>query len=300
MEGYNLHENGTTPFFRDLDKIKQNILDAVLDYRHRGFIVTPLSGKRPVLRRWHERQLTEKELPRYFNEERNVGLVLGGPAGVVDVDLDNPVAVAVADRLLPDTVKSGRKRSLRLHRWYLCHPAPASRKYALPKRMAERLMVEREETSLVELRSTGQLTMIPPSVHPVDGDRCVWYPGEIREMGGRDLAGLVFEVAVAALLALNRPLGSRESFAVRAAGYLVPRVGPERAERIVAVASAGFEDEEHDERMLAVRSSLREHAGDDPAADAALAAELEWLALDVTELLSRWCARNRREQGGAR
>ena len=286
---------------RSFVRIKQNILGAALDYRHRGLIVTPLSGKRPVLRRWHERQLNEKELPRYFNEERNVGLVLGGPAGVVDVDLDNPVAVAAADLLLPDTVKSGRERSLRLHRWYLCRPAaPAPRKYALPKIMAERLKVETGEDVLVELRGLGQQTMIPPSVHPVDGDRCLWHPGEIREIDGDELANLVLDVAVAALLALNRPLATRTWFAVRAAVYLTPRLGLERTERIVAAASAGFEDEEHDDRMRAVRSVLRQSVGVAPTTDAAMAAELERLAPGVPALIARWCARGRRDKGGSR
>ena len=162
--------------------------------------------------------------------------------------------------------------------------------------MAARLMVEPGEDVLVELRSTGQQTMAPPSVHPVYGARCVWHPGEIREMDGEVLAGLVLDVAVAALLALNRPLGSRERFTVHAAGYLSPRLGPERAEGIVAAASAAFDDEEHDGRMLAIRSALREPLG----ADAALVAELDRLAPGVTALISRWCARSRREGGGAR
>jgi hypothetical protein len=278
----------------------EDAFDAILDYHRRGFIVTPLRGKRPILTRWPTRELNEEELQLYFVDGRNVGLVLGGPAGIVDVDLDNPVAVAAANLLLPPTLESGRKWSSRSHRWYLCVPAPASRKYALPKGMAERLVVDPGEEMLVEIRSTGQLTMIPPSVHPVDGDRCLWHPGEIREMGGRELASLVFEVAVAALLVLNRPLGSRTWFAVRAAGYLGPRVGPERAEKIVAATSAGFEDEEHDERMRAVRSVLRQSVGADPAADASIAAELERLVPGVPGLIARWFRRNRREQGGAK
>jgi bifunctional DNA primase/polymerase-like protein len=277
----------------------ERALDATLEYHRRGFIVTPLHGKRPVLRRWHKRQLTEGELPRHFTGGRNVGMVLGGRAGIVDADLDNPVAVAAADLLLPPTLESGRKWGPRTHRWYTCRPTPAPRKYALPKPMAKQLKVEPSEDVLVELRGLGQQTMIPPSVHPVDGDRCLWYPGEILMIDGEELAGLVLDVAAATLLALSRPLGSRTWFAVRAAGYLGPRVGPERTERIVTAASAGFEDEEHDERMLAVRSSLREPVGANPATDAHLVTELERLAPGVPALIARWCARNRREQGGA-
>jgi len=287
--------------FRNLDEIKtMTLLEAALEYHGRGFIVTPLHGKRPILRRWQKRILSEAELPCYFADGRNVGIVLGGPDGVVDVDLDNSLAVAAAHRLLPDTVRSGRKRHPRSHYWYICDPVPAPRRFSLPESMAERLMVEPGNETLLELRSTGQQTMVPPSIHPVYGDRYLWYPHDICEIDGEVLANFVLDVAIATLLAFNRPLGSREWFAVRAAGYLGPRLGPERAEKIVGAASTAFDDEEHDERMRAVRSLLTDPIGANPAIDAAMTAELERLAPGVPALMARWCARARREGGGAK
>ena len=241
--------------------------------------------------------MSEAELPRYFVDERNVGIVLGGLAGIVDVDLDSPVAVVAADLLLPDTLESGRATSPRSHRWYECEPAPRSKAYSLTKRMVDQLMVESGEGALVELRSTGRQTAIAPSVHPVDGDRYIWHPGEIYKIDGKELTELVLDVAIATLLAINHPLGSREWFAIHAAGFLCPRFGAERAERIVEAASMAFDDEEHDERMWAVRYSLRDPV-DDPAIDAALAAEVERLAPGVPDRISRWCVRC--DGGGAR
>jgi hypothetical protein len=303
LEGYNLHPDGTMPSFIHLDEINtMSVLEAAIDYHGRGLTVTPLHGKRPVLRRWQERYLSESELPDYFVDGRNLGIVLGGAAaGLVDVDLDNPVAVAVADLLLPDTVKSGRMKNPRSHHWFVCDPVPPSRRYLLTKPIADRLMIESGEATLVELRSTGHQTVVAPSIHPVDGDRYMWHQGEICEIDGEVLAGLVLDVAVAALLALNRPLGSREWFLIHAFGFLCPRLGPERAEKIVEAASAHFDDEEHDERMLAVRSFLRKPVDDDaPMMEGLLAAELERLAPGVPALIERWCARDRREGGGAR
>jgi len=228
-------------------------------------------------------------------------MVLGGLAGIVDVDLDNPVAVAVADLLLPETLESGRAARPRSHRWYVCEPAPRSKAYSLTKRMADRLMVESREATLVELRSTGHQTVVAPSIHPVDGDRYMWHQGEICEIDGEVLAGLVLDVAVAALLALNRPLGSREWFLIHGFGFLCPRFGADRAGRIVEAASMAFDDEEHDGRMLAVRSFLRKPVDDDaPMMEDLLAAELERLAPGVPALIERWCARDRREGRGAR
>ena len=303
MEGYNLQPDGTTPSFIHLDEINtMSVLEAALDYQGRGLTVTPLFGKRPVLRRWQERYLSESELPDYFVDGRNLGIVLGGgAAGLVDVDLDNPVAVDVADLLLPDTVKSGRKKNPRSHHWFICDPVPASRRFSLPGSMAKRLIVEPGDETLLELRSAGQQTMVAPSIHPVDGDRYMWHSGEVCKIDGEVLAGLVLDVAVATLLALNRPLGSRKWFLIHAFGFLCPRLGPERAEKIVEAASAHFDDEEHDERMLAVRSFLRKPVDDDaPMMEDLLEAELERLAPGVPGLIARWCARYRREQGGSR
>jgi len=300
VQEYNLQPDGTTPSFIHLDEINtMSILDAALDYCRRGFIVTPLHEKRPILECWQERNLGAADLPRNFRDGRNIGIVLGGPVGIVDVDLDNPLAIAASDLLLPKTVQSGRLRRLWSHYWYLCDPVPTTRKYTLPKVMAARLKVEPGEAMLAELRSTGHQTVVAPSIHPVDGDRYLWHPGEICEIEGVVLAGLVLDVAVAALLALNRPLGSRKWFLIHAFGFLCLRLGPERAEKIVEAASAHFDDEEHDERMLAVRSFLRKPVDDDaPMMEGLLAAELERLAPGVPNLICRWCARDRREGGG--
>src|SRR3712207_6632001 len=141
MEHYNPNGGGTIPSFRNLVEIEQNPLEAALNYQRRRFVVTPLCGKQPILGRWQERILSEAELRYYFVDERNVGIVLGGPIGIVDVDLDNPLAIAVSDFLLPDTIQSGRQKSLWSHYWYLCNPVPSTKKYTLPKFMAARLMV---------------------------------------------------------------------------------------------------------------------------------------------------------------
>jgi hypothetical protein len=68
----------------------------------------------------------------------------------------------------------------------------------------------------------------------------------------------------------------------------------------VEAASIAFDDEEHDERMWAVRSSLQKPIGADPTIDVAMAAELERLAPGVPDVISRWYERGRRHRGGAR
>jgi hypothetical protein len=105
------------------------------------------------------------------------------------------------------------------------------------------------------------------NVHLVSGDRRLWHPGEVRNIDGEVPDDLVLDIDVATLLALHRPLGSRTWFAIHAAGYLNPRLGTERAEKIVEDASSAFDDEEHDERMRVVRSFLRKPVDDDATLD---------------------------------
>jgi len=291
----NDHYGEKSPFFVGLSEaVFGDAVEAALEYHRRGFMVTSLHGKRPVLKNWQQRELSDQEIPHYFGDERNVGIVLGGLAGIVDVDLDSPMAVVAADLLLPDTMESGREKSPRSHRWYICNRAPASRKYTLPKSMADRLKLEPGEEALVELRSTGQRTMVAPSIHPVDGDRYLWHPGEIYKIDGQELAEFVLDVAIATLLAFNVPLGSRQHFIVHEAGHLIRLVGRDRAKTIVGAASAAVDDEEHDERMWTVRHTLRKLTGNRMNTDVAYDAELERLAPGVPDLISRWCRCDRR------
>jgi Bifunctional DNA primase/polymerase, N-terminal len=199
-----------------------------------------------------------EKLPRHFYEGRNVGLVLGGDAGLVDVDLDNTLGVAVAGHILPPTLTSGREKNPHSHYWYSCQPPPASKTHVLPKDMAARLGLESHGATLVELRSTGRQTTVAPSVHPEDADRYIWHGGELCEIDGEELERLVQDVAVASLLAIHWPAkGSRQTFALAAAGYLGRHVEHERVEAVMWAAVEAAEDEEKPKRMDAVQDTLR-------------------------------------------
>jgi hypothetical protein len=106
---------------------------------------------------WQQLRLTEKHLPGYFSEDSNIGLLLGeASSGLVDVDLDAQEAIAAADAFLPKTsLVHGRRSKPRSHRWYKLDAAPKPKKFQ-----------DTDGTCLVELRSTGQQTVVPPSTHP--------------------------------------------------------------------------------------------------------------------------------------
>jgi hypothetical protein len=139
-------------------------LHAAREYVRRGWCVVPIpfKQKRALRKGWQNLRLTADQLPEYFDQPANIGLILGEPSGwLVDVDLDCPEAIELADEYLPPTPAiTGRPGKLRSHRWYYAggavtkkHTDPVSRKM------------------IVELRSTGGQTVVGPSIHPDDGSQ---------------------------------------------------------------------------------------------------------------------------------
>ncbi|MEZ6064173.1 MAG: bifunctional DNA primase/polymerase [Planctomycetaceae bacterium] len=125
----------------------------------RGWSVVPVpfKRKRPVLKGWEQLRLTDAELPGYFDQPANIGLILGEPSGwLVDVDLDCVEARAIAANHLPPTpAKTGRHGAPDSHWWYYATGAETvQHRDPVTKQM------------IVELRSTGGQTVIGPSLHP--------------------------------------------------------------------------------------------------------------------------------------
>ena len=148
-----------------------------------------------------------------FTESHQVGLKTGEPSGgLVDIDLDAPQALMVADALLPDTNRiHGRRGKPRSHRWYKAHGLD-TRKYQ-----------DIDGQMIVELRTGGCQTLVPPSHHP-NGEQLEWHKdGKPESVEPSHLESAVRLVAVAALLARHWPKGSRHGIAQAAAGFLCDR-----------------------------------------------------------------------------
>ena len=72
-------------------------------------IPVPSGEKNPARPGWEALRITEEEIPDYWTNGQNVGLLCGKPSGWrVDVDLDADQAVKIAGRFLPPTFTSGR------------------------------------------------------------------------------------------------------------------------------------------------------------------------------------------------
>lgn len=142
-------------------------LDVARNYLARGWAVIPVPhrAKNPGFAGWQQLRLNEDDLPVYFNgRPQNIGVLLGEPSGgLVDIDLDHPRAVELAPDFLPPTgAIFGRAGKPRSH-WLYRTPKPTQTKKHNSKSAG----------MLVEVRSTGQQTVFPPSTH-VSGDAIVW------------------------------------------------------------------------------------------------------------------------------
>ena len=192
---------------------------AALISRGVAVIPVPAGEKNPGRPGWEALRITEEEIPNYWTNGQNVGLLCGEPSGGrVDVDLDADEAVKIAGRFLPPTLTSGRESRPHSHWWYVCADAESYD------------WKDADGSKLVELRSTGRQTLVSPSLHP-DGDEYLWHAEtglKMAEIGAAELSRWLRELATAVLIARHLPPirkgtegGGRHDYALALAGFLL-------------------------------------------------------------------------------
>lgn len=166
--------------------------DSAIRYRAKGWAPLPLPSraKAPGYANW---QVFKADDATPFNG--NIGLLLGERSnGLVDIDLDCTEAVAMAGDILPPTdAIFGRHSKPRSHRLYQCDPVPETHQFEFDKAM------------LLELRSSGVQTVVPPSRHP-SGELVEWAcEGAPAPITGDQLRQHVGDLAGLCLLARHWP-----------------------------------------------------------------------------------------------
>lgn len=229
-------------------------------YIERGFapIPIPFGSKAPTHPGWPTLRLTKDAVDSCFeNGNANIGLLAGEPSGgLLDVDLDSPEANTLADVFLsPTQMVHGRPGNPRSHRWYRVTdvPRPKTVRYQDPSPASGR------ETMLVELRSTGCQTVVPPSKHP-SGETIRWQKfGEPAIVPGEELQRGVALLAATALLTRHWPAeGARHEFVLALAGYLLRCGLPlDVTHKIVEHAARAAGDEEVHSRLRDVKDTAR-------------------------------------------
>ena len=230
-------------------------------------VPVPYRSKVPVLEAWQKLRLTPETLADHFNGTlQNIGALNGAPSGgFVDVDLDSDEAVVAARYLLPPTGYIwGRGQRPASHYGYRVDVSPAkgSTPYDDPLRAASE-----PGHRLLELRSTGSQTIMPPSVHP-SGDPYLYRERTAPAvLTAADLDQAVHRTAAAALLARYWPgQGARHTVALALAGWLLRRgLDADDAADLIHAAAVAAGDNEADDRCKAVATTAARLAAGDKA-----------------------------------
>ena len=260
----------------------------------RGVAVVPVSAgeKNPGREGWEALRITEEEIPRYWTNGQNVGLLCGEPSGDrIDVDLDADEAVKIVGRFLPPTLTSGRESRPHSHWWYVCQG------------VRSKDWKDTDNSKLVELRSTGRQTLVSPSTHP-DGDEYLWHTDaglQMAEIGAAELARRLRELATAVLIARHLPPlrtaaggGGRHDYALALAGFLLRpgRLGEALALKVLKAAwdARGWPNEKekrdaHRDLEGIVGDTVENLAAGEPVVGGPT---LEEYAPGVVRLLCKW------------
>mgnify|MGYP005843968371 CR=1 FL=1 len=235
---------------------EKSALSWALDYERRGFAVIPVpyGTKKPVAKGWRNMRLSAEDLPHCVSHRSNVGVLLGSPSGgLIDVDLDSREALTMADLFLPPTdAVFGHSTRPRSHRLYRCSPVPTTARFQVRVKDDSH-----SPATLVELRSDGCQTLLPPSRHP-EGDEYQWdAEGKPAVVDDATLISAVRRLAAAALLARHWPnVGARQTAALALAGGLcLSGWTQEEVQQLVAAIAECAGDEEASMRVAAVTST---------------------------------------------
>lgn len=226
-------------------------------YIDNGWSVVPLiKGEKKASTSWQKQTYN----PDHFKPDDGIAGKCGEPSGWrVDVDLDSLEAIAAAKLLLPNTgLIHGRPGKPESHYWYLCDGIKTHQ-------FKDVIGTDGQTSMLVEVRSTGGYTALPPSLHP-SGEQLAWViERDPLRMQPEDLHATVRSVAIAALLARHWPgPGARHSAVGHLAGFL-SHAGidsPTVIEIIRAAATIAGDADVHDRVNFATNTVAKFRAGE--------------------------------------
>jgi len=226
-----------------------------LQWLELGIKPVPLQpkAKKPKGTAWQKLRLTKKTIPEYFHNGDNVGGLWGRPSGwIVDVDLDDDDAADLAEYLLPKTLIFGRESRPETHFLYYCKGAKTHK------------WVDVDKKAIVELRSTGSQTVLPPSLHPDDERYIVddWNDDEFTSVPRVKLNRLMDELAAGALIMRNYPeeAGSRHDYVHAFTGALLwSKWKPEEVRRYAKAIAYACQDKDDDpkQRLRTIENTIQ-------------------------------------------
>lgn len=139
------------------------MLREALAAHSRGWPLTPLNGKKPMLKHWQKRGMPSREQVEVWAAQRNLGALTGSASGFVVIDDDTDDQSGASTLKLPKTVTaitgSGKRH------YYFKAPQAAL------KNSASKLGAG------IDVRADGGQIVLPGSTHPETGALYSWLEG---------------------------------------------------------------------------------------------------------------------------
>jgi len=239
---------------------------AVAAYRAQGYVpipVDPRSKKPSGGDGWNERTYTLEDFPR----DGNVGLLLGTPGGgLVDFDFDWPEAAQIASVLLSNLPAFGRTSSPGAHRLIRCPDPQGKKVVTLDKQEKEALgLPPSQKGTIIEVRGTGQQTVVPPSIHET-GEQIAWEKeGQPPEMKWDDAVRISRLIAFLSIVLRKYPRGqsNRDEICMALAGALLSsNKTPKVVDDLIELVAKLADDEEASSRRKAKATAAKMAAGE--------------------------------------
>lgn len=206
---------------------------------------------------WNKLRISEKSLEKHFRAGDNVGGLWGEPSGwIVDVDLDWDEAARFAEHYLPETFIYGRRSRPNTHYLYRVKGA-VNLSRLLPKNKKD--PDPDNEGKIIEIRSTGSQSVLPPSMHPDNERYEINHDIEFTSITKAELERRVDRVAAAAVLLRNFPSsGGRHDYIHALTGGLMwSGWSEEDTVEFMDAFLKAIDDEEPGDRKLTVKNTIQ-------------------------------------------
>jgi hypothetical protein len=249
----------------------------------KGVFTVPLRSrsKRPKGRDWPHLRLVQEDFNNgAFKPGDNIGALWGEASDhATDIDLDLEEAVEVAPHILPETFMYGRTDKEDSHYVYRIVGAE-THKWQVS-----------ELGTIIEIRSTGAQSVIPPSKHPDGGNYFSDdMDAEFAELTKLEMERYADEIAVAAVFTRFYPTeGSRHDYVHACTGALCHQEWQaDKIKRVMAAVLTVIQDDEDElaDRKGSVVNTIEKHnAGDRTKGFTTLQ---DWISMPVISALRRW------------
>ncbi|MCH7869763.1 MAG: AAA family ATPase [Myxococcales bacterium] len=242
----------------------KSVLETAQDLSRSGIVPIPVrpKSKIPCESGWTEPKHGTSDLAaRFGGPNLNIGVLLGKPSGnLVDIDLDCPEAIELAKSILPDTGWTHGRQSARSSHYCYFAQGCKTRKFVDPI----------DGTMLLEIRSDGCQTVVPPSRH--ESGELVEHEGEgvATEVRSELLQDDVSKLAAATIFVRHYPANGDRHNAIMAFSGMLLKGGLPQDEVgwFVTVIAKAAGDEEWEQRKTDVATTAERLAQRQPVTGA--------------------------------